>query len=116
VLYEMLAGEPPFTGSSARAIIARHMQEPAPDVRVVRPDVPIEVSALLERMLAKAPSDRFADADTLLGAVADPWGAMVAEHRQRQRTGMSGARAMTLVVASAALVGLVAWWLVRLTS
>src|SRR5262249_52863319 len=40
VLYEMLAGEPPFTGSTAAAIVTKWLTEPIPSVRAVRPDVP----------------------------------------------------------------------------
>ena len=41
VVYEMLVGEPPFKGTSARAILARHMMESPPSIRVVRPTVPL---------------------------------------------------------------------------
>jgi serine/threonine-protein kinase len=37
VLYEMLAGHPPFTGPSAQAVAARHLNDPPPSVRAVRP-------------------------------------------------------------------------------
>ena len=53
VLYELLAGEPPFTGSGARATMARHATEPPPPLRARRP----EVSAALDRAL-RAPSPR----------------------------------------------------------
>ena len=69
VLYEMLAGVPPFTGPTARAIIARHMTEPPPPIRVVRPDLPIGASALLERMLAKVPAGRPSSATALSDAI-----------------------------------------------
>lgn len=58
VLYELLAGSPPFPGATARAIIARHMTEPPPRVRTVRPDVPEQLDVTLQRMLAKAPAAR----------------------------------------------------------
>ncbi len=60
VLYQMLAGDPPFTGRTAAAILARHVQEPPPSLRVVRPTVPIAVQDALERALAKVPADRYA--------------------------------------------------------
>jgi len=65
VLYEMLAGEPPFTGHSAQAIIARHLSERPPSIRVVRPSVPSEVAALIEKSLQKVPADRFDTATQL---------------------------------------------------
>ena len=72
VLYEMLAGVPPFTGPSARAIIARHLTEPAPNIREARPDLPVSTERLFEYMLAKAPADRLVDAAALLGALDAP--------------------------------------------
>jgi serine/threonine-protein kinase len=58
VLFELLTGSPPFSGSTARAIIARHMTEPPPRIRTVRPEVSEQLQAALERMLAKAPAAR----------------------------------------------------------
>jgi serine/threonine-protein kinase len=58
VLYEMLAGSPPFAGATARAIIAKHMTEPPPPIRATRPEVPEQLVRTLDRMLAKAPSAR----------------------------------------------------------
>jgi len=60
VLYEMLGGDPPFTGSSAQAILARHRLEDPPPIHIVRPSVPRPLGATLERALAKVPADRFA--------------------------------------------------------
>jgi len=62
VMFEMLAGEPPFTGLSPQAIIARHLSERPPSIRVVRPSVPLEVERIIEKALAKVPADRFATA------------------------------------------------------
>lgn len=59
LLYEMLAGQPPFTGANAMAIIARHLMDPVPDLTTVRPAVPARVTAAVERALAKTPGDRF---------------------------------------------------------
>jgi eukaryotic-like serine/threonine-protein kinase len=66
VLYEMLAGVPPFSGPTARAIIARHITEAPPPIRVVRPDLPGGVELLLQKMLAKVPAARQRDARRLL--------------------------------------------------
>jgi DNA-binding SARP family transcriptional activator len=62
VLYEMLAGEPPFSGRTTQAIVARHAADPVPSLRTVRPEVPPAVERAVGRALAKAPADRFADA------------------------------------------------------
>jgi eukaryotic-like serine/threonine-protein kinase len=61
VLYEMLAGEPPFTGRTAQAIIARRFSEPVPRLRTLR-DVPEGVEQVVTKALARSPADRFADA------------------------------------------------------
>jgi Tol biopolymer transport system component len=58
VLYEMLAGEPPYTGPTPQAIFAKRLREPMPSLRTVR-DVPPALEATVTRALAKAPADRF---------------------------------------------------------
>jgi serine/threonine-protein kinase len=65
VLYEMLAGEPPYGGSTPQAIIAKHMQAPIPKLRVVRPVVSPAVQAIVDRALAKVSADRFTDAQAM---------------------------------------------------
>jgi eukaryotic-like serine/threonine-protein kinase len=65
VLYEMLAGEPPFTGPNAQAIIAKRFSTTPTPVRVVRPDVPEAVEAAVARALARSPAGRFASAAEL---------------------------------------------------
>ncbi len=62
VLYEMLAGHPPFSGNSPQAISARHQFETPPPIGIVRPGLPSAVEALLKKALAKVPADRFQDA------------------------------------------------------
>ena len=62
VLYEMLAGEPPFTAPTAQAMIARRMLESPRPLREVRETVPEGVAGAAARALAKSPADRFATA------------------------------------------------------
>ncbi|MGE5728389.1 MAG: protein kinase domain-containing protein [Gemmatimonas sp.] len=62
VLYEMLAGEPPFTGPTAQAVIAKRFTSTAPDVRLARPTVPEGVALAVAQALAPVPADRFANA------------------------------------------------------
>jgi serine/threonine-protein kinase len=62
VLYETLAGEPPFTGATAQAIIAKRFSGEAPRVRQARPSVPEQVDAAVARALAPLAADRFASA------------------------------------------------------
>jgi tetratricopeptide (TPR) repeat protein len=61
VLYEMLAGEPPFNGPTAQAIMARRLSEPARGLRPVRSAVPVGVEAAVLRALERIPADRFPD-------------------------------------------------------
>src|SRR5919109_4256676 len=62
VLYEMLAGEPPYTGPTAQAIVAKSLAEPVPSIRKRRPTVSEEVERTIDRALAKLPADRFTTA------------------------------------------------------
>jgi tetratricopeptide (TPR) repeat protein len=69
VLFEMLGGEPPFTGSSSRAIMARHAIDPVPSLRTVRSNVPAGLEAAIRRALSKVPGDRFASAADFIEAL-----------------------------------------------
>jgi serine/threonine-protein kinase len=62
VLYEMLAGTPPFTGPTAQAIMARHSVDPVPPLRTVRATIPWAIEQAVVQALAKVPADRFATA------------------------------------------------------
>jgi TolB-like protein len=62
VVYEMLAGEPPYTGPTAQAIVAKQLSDPVPSIRRLRPAVPEAVDAALKRALALLPADRFGTA------------------------------------------------------
>jgi len=69
VLYEMLAGEPPFSGPSAQAVLARHALDPVPPLRTVRPELPPRLERAVLKALAKTPADRFATAAALREAL-----------------------------------------------
>ena len=62
VLYEMLAGEPPFTGPTAQAIMARHAVDPVPPLRTIRSTISPALEAVVGKALAKVPADRFGTA------------------------------------------------------
>jgi eukaryotic-like serine/threonine-protein kinase len=79
VLYEMLAGEPPFTGWSVQAILARQVLEPLPRLRTVRDTVPDWLEQVVARALAKAPADRFATAAEFVAGLTKPRTSTVAE-------------------------------------
>jgi beta-lactam-binding protein with PASTA domain/predicted Ser/Thr protein kinase len=66
VLFELLAGRPPYDAPSPIAVALKHVQEPVPSVRKLRPGVPKEVDVILQRLLAKEPEDRYRSADAAL--------------------------------------------------
>src|SRR6185295_13956606 len=70
VLYEMLVGEPPYTGPTAQAIIAKQFSEPVPPARRLRETVPPAVDAVVRRGLARAPGARFSTAREFADALA----------------------------------------------
>ena len=74
VLYEMLAGQPPFTAATPQAVAMRHMADTVPPLTTVRPDVPPGIARAIQKALAKSPADRFpstlAFADALREAAA----------------------------------------------
>ncbi len=102
VLYEMLAGEPPFTGPTAAAIIAKRLGAPTPQVRVIRQSVPDAVDRALQKALQRAPADRFDTVTAFARALrAD-------DVRPRRR----GSRRVVLALAGVAAAALAAagWW------
>jgi eukaryotic-like serine/threonine-protein kinase len=72
VLYEMLAGEPPHTGGTARQVIVRIVTESAPPVTRLRRNVPANVEAALATALEKLPADRFDSAKSFAEALTNP--------------------------------------------
>ncbi|UCC24386.1 MAG: serine/threonine-protein kinase [Gemmatimonadales bacterium] len=72
VLYEMLAGEPPFTGSSAQAILGRILTQPPRPITEERGSVPANVASAINRALQKLPADRFSSAAEFVRALQDP--------------------------------------------
>ena len=72
VLYEMLVGDPPYQGSTAQAVLAKILTDPAPAPTKVRLSIPPNVDAAIRKALEKLPADRFASAQDFAGALADP--------------------------------------------
>ncbi|MGH7730648.1 MAG: protein kinase domain-containing protein [Candidatus Eiseniibacteriota bacterium] len=70
VLYEMLAGQPPFTGPTADSVVQQHLTLPPRPVTALRPAVPEAVARVLVQALAKTPADRFRDAGLFGRALA----------------------------------------------
>ena len=72
VVYEMLAGEPPITGPTAHAVIAKLLTERPIRIRTVRDTVSEVIDAAVAKALAKVPADRFASAAEFLAALQQP--------------------------------------------
>ncbi len=72
VLYELLAGQPPFTGPTAGAVMARQVLDPVPPLTTLRPGVPGVVRGAVERALSKVPGDRFGSVLEFLAALDAP--------------------------------------------
>jgi len=70
VFYEMMAGEPPVTGPSAQAIIAKLLTQKPIKLRVVRETIPLAMEQATEKSLAKTPADRFASAGEFARALS----------------------------------------------
>jgi serine/threonine-protein kinase len=106
VLYEMLAGEPPFTGATPQAVVARHMVDPPPKLSVVRRSVTPALEEAIEKALAKVPADRYASGAEMVAAL---------EHAGRHPRGRALLRrrlkqlALVGVPAVAALSAYLAW-------
>ena len=107
VLYEMLAGEPPVTGSSAQSMIAKLMTETPTHLRVLRNTVSPELDAAVAKALSKTPADRFNTAgefsralDVKSSSTGTTASAAVAKPANRRRQAIG---AVTVVAIAAAL-------------
>jgi serine/threonine-protein kinase len=117
VLYEMLAGTPPFTGPTLQTVLARHAVDPIPPIRTVRQTVGPALERVLERSLAKVPADRYLTAHELKAALAEA----AAEQATISKTGpirapvarashtRTRALATALGTVALALAGVFAW-------
>ncbi len=117
VLYEMLAGEPPFTGPTATAVAMRHISEVPALLGKRRRTAPANVEGAVARALEKVPADRFGSVREFAAALRAPVvsaasaGAVVA-HRRARRLGVPSV--MALAVLCVALVGMIGAAVVRL--
>jgi serine/threonine-protein kinase len=105
VLYEMLAGEPPFAGGAAQSVIARNMTAPRPHVGKVRHDVSNALEDVVIRAMAIDPADRFPDMSALAAAL-----------RQARAAGRPRRKTAVILVAAAiaaGAAGAVAWLATR---
>jgi serine/threonine protein kinase len=105
VFYEMIAGEPPVTGATAQAMIAKLLTEKPVKLRVVRDTLPASMERATEKALSKVPADRFASAGDFVRALS---AAEALEkqpgHRSLRRIGIIGAATAIVLVAVVALL------------
>jgi serine/threonine protein kinase/tetratricopeptide (TPR) repeat protein len=110
VLYEMLVGDPPFTGPTPGSVAAQHAQDSPPMVRDKRPGVPLQVEQVVTKSLHKMPADRFATATEFAAALPHrrtPAGvpttpvAITKPHRSRHISRVAWAAAGALTLAGA---------------
>jgi serine/threonine protein kinase len=109
-LFYLLTGQPPFPGGTEAEKLVRHQIKPAPDVRESRPEVPEELAAILAKMLAKEPSERYQSPAAVTAALAGliaPRPSPVRKPR-RGRRGIAVAAA-ALVAAILLVIGFLNW-------
>jgi tetratricopeptide (TPR) repeat protein len=87
VLYEMLAGQPPFTGATVQSVVRQHLTADATPITNVRAAVPAPVANALTRSLAKAPADRYRTASEFSQAIKT--GQAVGQPRWQQPLGVA---------------------------
>ena len=71
ILYQLLTGDPPYSGASRKDIMQQHLQAPVPSLRFRRPDLPADLDEVLSIALAKQSSDRFSQPGALANAYQD---------------------------------------------
>jgi DNA-binding SARP family transcriptional activator/tRNA A-37 threonylcarbamoyl transferase component Bud32 len=107
VLYEMVAGQPPFTGENSNAVLSAHVLEQPRPLSELRPDVPVRLSQAVMRCLEKEAVNRWQTADELLAeleALATPSGG-VAPTGARPATGaMPTASRWAIAVATGSVI------------
>jgi eukaryotic-like serine/threonine-protein kinase len=72
VIYEMLGGSPPFRGSSALSVMARHVTEKPKPIRAIRPDTPPHIEHSIAKALSKLPEQRFVSVSDFIAALQHP--------------------------------------------
>ncbi len=104
VLYEMLAGQPPFTGPTLESVVHQHLTVEPRAITQLRPAVPATVAAALARALAKTPADRFNPVAQFAEALAATRPAAPAAVPSRTRTMVAGLVAVSLIASAGLLV------------
>ena len=115
VAYEMIGGQPPFTGPTAQAVIARHMLENVPSLTIIRSTVPPQIEAILVKALSKVPADRYQSSGEFTSALLHPETQVLPKRSPTgQMAGKSSPRWRRYAIAAVAVLaiaggGFVAW-------
>lgn len=75
--FHLLAGQPPFTGTSIASAMSAHLTKPVPSISTVNPHLPQEMDAVFERALAKSPDDRYQSCEEFVTALQEAAGGEV---------------------------------------
>jgi serine/threonine-protein kinase len=117
VMYQMLAGQPPFTAPTAMALLARHSLDNVPSLKIVRNTIPDAVEDAIVRAMAKVPADRFHSASAFVAALSDDAGAalrrqnsMRAQAQARSAAAAPGKRRRAITLAATGVILAGALW------
>ena len=116
VIYEALAGEPPFGGRSVQAVVAKQILEPAPSLGTLRPEITIGIADAVRTALSKTPIDRFADVRDFAkalsagqsGEAVRTTGGAVSVARSKKRAWRHRPVAVVVLLAGVSLLGVFA--------
>jgi serine/threonine-protein kinase len=104
VLYEMLAGEPPFTGATVQAVHAKRLTGAVASLRTVRPSVPESVEQAVMRAMAAAPADRFVTAAAFAQSLGSTGSISAGKRTGAPASGARQRRTRALLAAGAVLL------------
>ncbi|HKV49909.1 MAG TPA: protein kinase [Gemmatimonadaceae bacterium] len=97
VLYEMLTGEPPHTGATVQAVIAKLITERPTSVRVLRDTVPDALDRAVTKALAKVPADRYQTAAEFVAALGTSTASPTASRRRTRRSAALGGAVLAMI-------------------
>jgi serine/threonine-protein kinase len=98
MLYEMVGGRPPFSADSAMTLMMMHVNDPVPDIRQVRPDIPADVVTVINRALAKDRANRYQTAAEMTAALRNANLDVTGEESTHIDTEPAAAAAMATVI------------------
>src|SRR5207244_1545238 len=70
IFFQLVAGKLPYDAETPLAVILKHLNEPVPALRTIKPDTPVNIEKLVQKAMAKDPQERFQNADELLAGLS----------------------------------------------